>query len=264
MLFSWLKQRRRKKLLAEPFPAAWLEILERNVQHYRRLTAEDQARLRDHLRIFIAERNWEGCAGLQLTDEMQVTIAAQACLLLLGLEHDYYPRVMSILVYPAGYVGRDEQLDEHGMLHGSEARLGEAWYRGPVILSWADVLRGSRQGVDGQNLVLHEFAHQLDMEDRSIDGTPPLASREQYRHWNEVMTAEYERLVDAAERGRATLLDQYGATDPGEFFAVATECFFERSAALCQRHPKLYAVLRDFYHQDPATRRGDSVQERGK
>jgi Mlc titration factor MtfA (ptsG expression regulator) len=255
MILSWLKQRRRSKLLAEPFPAQWRDYLNRNVAHYRYLTAREQARLREDVRIFVAEKHWEGCGGLVLTDEIKVTIAGQACLLVLGMEHNYFDRVASILVYPAGYVDPREAAGADGQVHaGGEARLGEAWYRGPVILSWADVRAEGRDPSQGHNLVFHEFAHQLDMLDGVINGTPPLGSPEERARWREVMTAEYRRLIEACGAGRATLLDQYGATNEAEFFAVATECFFDRPAAMKQRHPQLYDLLRDYYHQDPAAR----------
>jgi Mlc titration factor MtfA (ptsG expression regulator) len=255
MLFSWLKKRRRRKLLAAPFPAEWLKYLETNVGHYRYLSPAEQAQLRDDLRIFIAEKNWEGCGGLRMTDEIKVTVAAQACLLVLGMEPYYFDRVRSILVYPAGFRA-PESVDWHsGLVDEEGADLsGQAWYRGPVVLSWEDVLTEGREPGYGQNLVYHEFAHQLDMLDGVVDGTPPLRDRVQARRWREVMTREYQRLVNESERGRATLLDEYGATDEGEFFAVATECFFDQPVALRRRHPALYDLLRDYYRQDPAAR----------
>jgi Mlc titration factor MtfA (ptsG expression regulator) len=254
MLFSWLTNRRRRQLLAEPFPPAWLEYLQKNVAHYRFLSAAEQARLRDDLRIFVAEKSWEGCGGLTMTDEIKVTIAVQACLLVLGLEHNYYDRVQSILVYPRGYLAPEPHADRAGIVHEGEGRLGEAHYRGPVILSWAEVLTDGRNPNRGKNLVFHEFAHQLDMLDGVIDGTPPLRDRAQYRKWQQVMTAEYQRLIDDSERGRATLLDEYGTTDEAEFFAVATECFFDLPVQMKRRHPQLYELLRDYYRQDPAQR----------
>lgn len=254
MIFSWLKQRRRRRLLAEPFPPAWLEYLRRNVAHYRYLTEAEQARLGDALRIFVAEKNWEGCGGLVMTDEIKATIAALACLLVLGMEHNYFDRVLSILVYPHGYRPREES-DRGGLVpvHPS-GRLGEAWYRGPVILSWSDAYHEGRHPREGHNVVFHEFAHQLDMLDGVINGTPPLRDAEQARRWREVMTAEYQALIRASEEGRATLLDQYGTTNEGEFFAVCTECFFDRPVEMAQRHPRLYDLLRDYYRQDPAAR----------
>jgi Mlc titration factor MtfA (ptsG expression regulator) len=258
MLFAWLKRRRRRKVLAQPFPAAWLHYLETNMVHYGRLDPAEQAKLRDDLRLFIAEKRWEGCGGLVLTDEMKVTIAGQACLLTLNLEPDAYARVTSVLVYPTGF--RVPDMPEHGtgiIDEEGEEHLGEAWYRGPVILSWEDVLWEGQHPGEGRNLVYHEFAHQLDMLDGVIDGTPPLRDRQQARRWQQIMTAEYNKLVRRAERGRATLLDHYGATSEGEFFAVATECFFDQPREMKQRHPELYDLLREYYRQDPAERMSD-------
>ncbi len=255
MIFSWLQRRRREKIVAEPFPPEWLAYLNKNVAHYRYLSEAEQARLRDDLRIFIAEKTWEGCGGLRITDEMKVTIAAQACLLVLGMEHNYFDRVLSVLVYPHGYRAPTPEFVNPGMVvDASSDRLGESHYRGPVILSWEDVLEDGRYPQGGKNLVFHEFAHQLDMLDGVVNGAPPLQGREAVKRWQEVMTAEYERLVRESQHGRATLLDQYGTTNEGEFFAVATECFFDRPVQMAHRHPQLYELLRDYYRQDPAAR----------
>jgi MtfA peptidase len=251
MLFTWLRQRRRHQLLASPFPEEWLAYLRKNVALYAQLTEAEQARLRDKLRVFMGERHWEGCGGLTVTDDMKVTIAAQACLLLLNIENDDFSRVPSILLYPSGYSAPAERRNPDGTVGGIPGRLGEAWYRGPVILAWDSVIAG---GHDGQNVVLHEFAHQLDFLDGYADGTPPLSSREAYRRWHKVMNAEYDRLVLESAHGRARVLDAYGATNPAEFFAVATEAFFEKPVQLRHRHPALYAVLRDYYRQDTAER----------
>ena len=204
--------------------------------------------------MLVDEKDWEGCGGLEMTDEIRVTIAAQACLLILNIEHEYYRRVTSILVYPAAYKtmpsrGRD------GVIREGQANLGEAWLRGPVVLSWDDARRGALDPKDGHNLVFHEFAHKLDMLDGAADGTPPLADQETLRQWVQTMTREFAALRDAAERGRKTVLDTYGATNPAEFFAVATECFFEKARQLRQRHPSVYELLKDYYQQDPAERR---------
>src|SRR5260221_8432764 len=261
MLFSWFKQRRRKQILLQPSPPTWLVFLEKNLMHFRYLSPAEQAKLRDELRVFIAEKNWEGCAGLTITDEMQVTIAAHACLMALGLDFDPFERLQSILIYPVGYAVPEERWHEGWSIAGDSLRLGEAHYRGPVILSWKEVRRDSRHPGRGHNLVWHEFAHQIDMLDRSTNGTPPLASQEQRLRWHEVMTAEYERLVEDAERGHATLLDTYGASNEAEFFAVATECFFDCPQELRDEHPQLYALLCEYFRQDPAARleAGDQV-----
>ncbi len=255
MLFSWLKRRRRQKLLAEPFPAAWREYLEANFAHYHLLTAAEQAKLRDDLRVLIAEKEWEGCGGQEITDEVKVSVAAQAALLVLGMDENYFDRAVSILVYPRHYlIPQSESLGGSAVLEGEVAVEGQAHYRGPVILSWDEVLNEGRDPSEGRNLVYHEFAHQLDMEDGEVNGTPLLPDRDLARRWQEVLADEYQRLLDDVEDGLPTLLDEYGTTNPGEFFAVATETFFTRSAPLRRRHRELYAVFREYYRQDPAAR----------
>lgn len=255
MLFDWLfrprRQEARKRLLEQEFPDAWRATLER-LPFYRSLDARGQERIRDDLRVIIDEKSWEGCGGLEITDEIQVTIAAQASLLLLNIEHEYYKHVHTILVYPSAYKTAPSR-DAAGVVREGQANLGEAWRRGPVILSWDATLHGARDHKDGHNLVLHEFAHKLDMLDGLADGTPPLDSLDQLSQWTRTMQKEFEMLRDAATSGRATVMDKYGATNPAEFFAVATECFFEKAHKLKQRHPTVYACLRDYYHQDPAS-----------
>jgi hypothetical protein len=255
MFFRWLRHRRRQRILATPFPHEWLEIMQRHVPMTELLTPDEHRRLCDDLRLLIAEKRWEGCAGLEITDEIKVTIAAQACLLTLAREQRVFRRVKTILVYPDVY--SVPVTDRGGLgvvVERRHRRLGEAWYRGPIVLAWSAVRQGGRDMKDGRNVVLHEFAHKLDMLDGWVDGTPPLGGREQYRQWIEVMTREFERLRDQSERGRATLLDPYGATSPGEFFSVATECFFEKPKQMAKRHPELYEVLGAYYQQDPLAR----------
>jgi Mlc titration factor MtfA (ptsG expression regulator) len=249
MIFSFLKRRRRKRILASPFPVDWLAHLNRNVAQYRLLTPFEQANLRQRIQVFVAEKTWVGCGGLVVDDEMKVTIAAQACLLILGIEYEYhYDQIQSVLIYPDTYLHPAGVRD--GLVHGSNAVYGEAWHRGPIVLSWKNT-----QGLhdeEGGNLVFHEFAHHLDDLDGGMDGTPPL-ERGQESRWERVTEKEYHRLVRASLEGRATLLNEYGASSRAEFFAVATECFFERPIALRERHPDLYSILRDFYRQDPAS-----------
>ena len=256
MPLDWLlrpvRHARRARLLAEEFPDAWRPVLAR-LPFYVALDERGRARVRDDLRVLVAEKNWEGCGGMELTDEIRVTIAAQASLLLLNIEHEYYRGVTSILVYPSAYRTMPTQGPD-GVVREGQANLGEAWRNGPVVLSWDDARRGAIDPSDGHNLVFHEFAHKLDMLDGAADGTPPLDDRGLLRRWVETMTAEFHALRSAAAQGRATLLDTYGATNPAEFFAVATECFFEKSAQLQRRHGALYGLLRDYYHQDPAAR----------
>ncbi len=256
MVFAWIAERRHAALLEEPFPQEWLVYLENNVGHYGYLSEKEQATLRDDLRILLAEKTWEDGGGLELTDEMKVTIAAEASLLLLGLEHhEYYPNVESIVVYPRDYTAPAKTRDPSGVVDEvGSSRLGEAWDIGPVVISWSDARSGSLNPTDGHNVVLHEFAHKLDMRDGAADGVPKLETDEQYEAWAEVMSAEYQELVAQTEKGHKTLIDHYGATNAAEFFAVTTECFFEQSVLMQERHERLYNVLRDFYHQDPAAR----------
>jgi MtfA peptidase len=252
-MFGFFKRRRRQRLRSAPFPQGWLEIIERNVRLYGRLPEADRQELQGLVQIFLAEKHFEGCGGLELTDEVRLTIAASACLLLLHRETDIYPRLITILVYPRAYVAKTQKpIGGTHALEGESIHLGESWSSGVVVLSWDDVLAGASDVRDGQNVVLHEFAHQLDREDGWVDGAPPLERRSQYVAWARVLGAEYERLRRASRLGRSTVLDQYGATDPAEFFAVATESFFEKPQVLRKRHPALYEELKSFYRQDPA------------
>ena len=255
MVFGWFKSRRRRKLVERPFPDDWVRILAKNFRHWEFLDEQERARLGDIIQVLVEEKTWQGCGGLELTDEIRVSIAAQAALLLLGIEHDYYENVESILVYPSSYVLPRNQMQEGGVVRDEGvAVLGSAHQRGPVVLSWDSALGGGRNPYDGKNVVYHEFAHKLDMLDGMVDGTPELDDAEAFEAWVRVMTAAFEQLQARSSAGRETLLDAYGATDVGEFFAVATEVFFEKPRQMRSRHPELYEVLQDFYGQDPAAR----------
>ena len=251
-MFGYFKRRRRERLRAATFPHEWDQTLRRNVPLYGRLNESDRKELQGHVQVFLAEKCFEGCGGLTLTDEIKVTIAAQACLLLLHRDTDYYPRLVTILVYPSAYTAKGvESLSGGFILEGEECRLGEAWTDGVVVLSWDDVRTGASDIKDGHNVVLHEFAHQLDQEDGVADGAPVLDRRSRYFAWARVLGAEYEQLRQASRRGRKSVLDGYGATKPAEFFAVATECFFEKPVQMKKKHPELYEELKEYYCQDP-------------
>ena len=257
MVFAWLEQRRRRKILETPFPEAWRALLRANMLHFGFLDEAEQRHLCELTQVFIAEKDWEGCNGLELTDEIRVTIAGQACLLLLGFEHDLYRNAETILVYPSTVIPKRVQepmFARPTIVNEVMPVLGEAHGRGPVILTWDAVRHGGIHPELGHNVVYHEFAHKLDMLDGTVDGTPPLETREEYRAWVEVCTREYDQLRERSDRGEPTLLDPYGAVDVGEFFAVATECFFDRPIALSELHPELYDVLAAFYRQDTAAR----------
>jgi Mlc titration factor MtfA (ptsG expression regulator) len=260
MLFPFLRGRR-GAILSKPFPDSWLGFLERNVALYATLSEADQSRLRDLLRLFIAEKNWEGCRGLAMTDEIKVTIAAQACLMLLGLPRvGLFKNVRTILVYPAAFIVRDARGPDGVVDPRPETRLGEAWQSDwPVVLSWEDSLSAGRRETEGRNVVFHEFAHKLDAKDSSFDGVPELRDRRQYAQWSRVMSHEYRQLVHDYRHGRPTLLDAYGATNAGEFFAVCTECFFMLPREMRDEHPKLYDLLKSYYGQDPAEREPDDA-----
>jgi MtfA peptidase len=252
-VFGFFKRRRREQLRAAPFPSAWLEIIEKNVPFHAYLPEADRRELQGLVQVFLAEKNFEGCGGLELTDEIKVTIAAQACVLLLHRAADIFPRLTSILVYPSAYVAKAvEPIGGGVVLEGEQVRLGEAWKGGVAIVSWDSVQESGLGLAYGKNLVLHEFAHLLDMEDGTADGTPVLERRSRYASWTKVMQDEYERLRRHGAVGRYTVLDPYGATNSAEFFAVATEAFFEKPGVLQKRHPELYEELKSYYQQDPA------------
>ena len=252
-MFGFLKQGRRRRLRAQAFPRGWAATIQRSALFFRRLSANDQAELLGHIQVFLAEKRFEGCGGLAITDEIRVTIAAQACLLLLHRKTDYFPALLTILVYPSAYMVEEKrQIEDHVWEEGTMTRLGETGRRmGSLVLSWDAAKSGAADPSDGKNVVLHEFAHQLDYENFAADGVPGLTTREQQLSWSEVMRTEFASLRAADETAIPTLLDTYGATNPAEFFAVSTEAFFERPCALRSRHPKLYAELQRYFRQDP-------------
>jgi Mlc titration factor MtfA (ptsG expression regulator) len=260
----WLtRKQRRQKLLATPFPEAWEAIVHASCRHFGGLTEPERQIVRDRLRILVAEKNWEGCNGLILTDEIKVAIAAHAALMTIGLPELPYGRLESILVYPDTFVAtRRTRIDGGGFLESDEPRLGEAWTYGVVILVWREIREQCIEAQTGHNVIVHEFAHILDMEDRDVDGVPSLESAQQYDKWIEVTEAEFHRLDRQARLGRRTLLDVYGATNRAEFFAVASETFFEQPVRLREEIPQLYEVLKGYYRQDPAARepKGDSAE----
>jgi MtfA peptidase len=259
-MFGYFKRRRREQLKAQPFPTAWQDILLRRFPFYGRFDAAERESLEDLIQVFLGEKVFEGCGGMEITDEVRVVVAAQACLLLLNRDTDCYPKLKTILVYPSGYFAKgagrhgDQQVE-----HEEQGRLGESWQTGVVVLAWDATLAGAANVVDGQNLVYHEFAHQLDQEDGVADGAPSLPGssfRERYgRHmaWARILGEEYRELQEAIEKGHKTVMDEYGGSAPAEFFAVATECFFEKPRQMRKNHPALYEELKKFYQQDPET-----------
>ena len=249
----FFKKWRRKRLASRPFPQIWQKIMGRNVPYYNCLPDDDKAELRRHIHIFISEKRFEGCGGLVMSDEIKVTIAAQACILLLHRETDYYPGLHTILVYPHAFVVRRPEMMESGVVsEDPHVLLGESWHDGSIVLSWDDVRGGAADINDGHNVVFHEFAHQIDSSFGKGDNSEVLRDRSSFSSWARVLRKDFEALRVAAVQGRPTLLDKYGAKNPAEFFAVITEFFFEKPLQLRRNHPELYEELRLFYHQDPA------------
>nr|HEX4317746.1 M90 family metallopeptidase [Kofleriaceae bacterium] len=258
-MFGWLTERRRKHLLETPFPDAWRAILDANVAAYPRLGADRQHRLRDLVQVFVAEKHWEGCGGLEMTDDIRVTVAGTGCLMLIARDHDLFAQVMSILVYPSAVVG-PTSVSLYGLAHGPvkprDVVIGEAHHRGPMILAWDAVKSGAADHDDGRNVVIHELAHKIDYLDGAADGTPPLPDTASIRHWTEACSGAFLALRRSIKRGTRHFLRDYAATNEAEFFAVASETFFERPAELRAELPDVFAVLREFYGYDliePAT-----------
>ena len=253
-VLTGVRWRRPARLYSDPIPPSWNEIIAQRVPIANRLTESERDKLLRLTQVFLREKHIEGCDGLELTQEMKVTIAAQACMLLVNLDAGCYPGLQTVLVYPGTYRPRHPTWFKHD-LGSTEARLGESWRQGVVVLSWDSVVGDAANAFDGHNVALHEFAHQLDQQDGVADGTPLLETRSAVRHWAAVIGRHYDDLVADSDRGRDTVLDYYGATNKAEFFAVATETFFAQPLQLAERQPELYDALRQFYGQDPAKQR---------
>jgi hypothetical protein len=247
-----LRERKRRRIAARPFPPEWLRILESNMRFYPRLSEKLREQLLDRIQVFLAEKRFEGCAGLEITDEIKVTVAGYACLLLLNRKPTYYPRLSTILVYPHAYVAQKIQRLGYAEFITREPRLGESWSHDYVVISWDAVKKNPTDIHSGHNVVLHEFAHQLDQENGSADGMPVLQTASQYRAWARVLGVEYSRLCDEVAAGAETSIDAYGATNPAEFFAVITEMFFESAEEFRAKHPKVFTLLCRFYGVNPA------------
>ncbi len=240
---------RRKQFDNQPFPEAWNEALHKNMPIYSNLPNTLQVQLQQLVKAFIRDKKFYGCDGLVITDEIKVTIAGGACLLVLNRPTNDFYQLYHILVYPSSFIASREEHGAGGVVSQKDTGLlGESWSQGKVILSWDDVLRGGKNFSDGQNVVLHEFAHQLDQESGSTNGAPLLGVASSYQRWACVLSKEYERM----QGGSKGVVDQYGATNPAEFFAVVTETFFERPVQLKNKHPALFEEMKTFYAVDPS------------
>lgn len=254
VLALWIPHFRLQRAIEAPFPSQWVAILERNIQVYRELPMPLRLHLRKLIKQFLHQKLFSGAVGLEVSDEMRVTIAAQACMLQLNRRGGLYPKLKYILIYPSTFVVTRPQADDNGLVSESpKALLGESWQNGRVILAWDNVLHGARNFVDGRNVVLHEFAHQLDSESGMADGAPLLAGTSCYRSWASALSEEFAELQMDTLRGRQSLIDHYGATNPAEFFAVSTETFFEKPRQMAKHHAELFQVMQRYYRIDPRT-----------
>jgi Mlc titration factor MtfA (ptsG expression regulator) len=253
--FVFLRRSRQRRSLEKlrhtPLAPEAIRALQANIPIYRRLPFEIRTNLHGYIQVFLATKSFEACGDLEgITDEMRLLVAAQACLLLLNDRNGCFDQLGSVLLYPNAYRAR-------GTLHGlpddddHDVRLGESWGTGSVVLSWHHVRHGASNDKDGSNVVIHEFAHQLDQIDGWADGLPILKDRTRYPRWQKVFTEAYRRHGQRTEDGRRTVIDSYGATNPAEFFAVSTETFFEKPKILKKKYPELYDELAIFYALDP-------------
>ncbi|MBX3620328.1 MAG: zinc-dependent peptidase [Rhizobacter sp.] len=255
MLAAWRRWRDRRTLLRRAIPDALWQSTLRHFPFLDRLSPDDAIRLRELATLFLARKEFSGAQGLEVTDDMAVAIAAQACLPILKLGLDWYDGFVGIVVHAGEVLARREVMDEDGVVHHYDEPLsGEAMEGGPVTLSWQDVAHAGTSADWGYNVVIHEFAHVLDMRDGMADGIPPLPDRAMHLEWRQVLGSCYERFCQQVERGIDTALDPYGAEAPSEFFAVSCEAFFVAPLDLLDEQPALYALLSRFFQQDPASR----------
>jgi Mlc titration factor MtfA (ptsG expression regulator) len=247
---NWRRERILKRTVLDD--ALWRSVIER-YPFTRALSAAERERLRDWVVLFLHEKSIVGARGVEVRDEMRMCIAAQACMLILELDLDYYRGWVEVIVYPGEFVAEFDYVDHDGVQHHvAEPMSGESWIAGPVILSWEDMeLRG---GDTGYNVVLHEFAHKLDMLNGDANGFPPLHSGMDRARWSAAFGAAYEDFCRRVDRREASGIDPYAAEHPAEFFAVLSETFFEAPQAVLAEYGEVYRQLAAFYRQDPAAR----------
>jgi len=251
-VFGFWKRRRRRRLLEKSFPDDWREIIQSNVAIYSLIPPNEQQRLLDAVSIIIDERPFLGVGDFEVTDEVALTIAAQAALLVLNADGYYFDRVGVILVH--GTHPRVRMMHPLGgvvLVEEGVAIAGQLLEQGEVRLAWDEVLASGRDPTDGYNVVLHEFAHHLDWLDGEVQGIPPLASRSDELRWLEIFDEEAAQLRNELRAGREILLPDHASDSPAELFAYSTECFFEQPQELAEFHPELFECLLSFYKTDP-------------
>jgi Mlc titration factor MtfA (ptsG expression regulator) len=246
------REYQRNKIRSEPFKKSWRKIIQQRMPYFGQMPTDLQLQLKQHIQVFLAEKTFEGCNGVKITDEIRITIAGQACLLLLNRKTNFYPKLQTILVYPRAFIKEQQNMGADGLRYSEKVALaGESWDFGKVVLSWQDTLEGAKVPDDGRNVVIHEFAHQLDQENGKANGAPILAKGQSYKCWSDVFSAQFEQLQRQEKMGSPSLFDYYGATNPAEFFAVTSEVFFEQAHQFHATHPMLYQQLKSYYQVDP-------------
>ena len=247
----WIKHQR-NKIRQQPFKKSWRKIIQQRMPYFRQMPADLQLQLKQHIQVFLAEKEFVGCNGVKITDDIRITVAAQACLLLLNRKTDFYPKLQTILVYPRAFIKSQQSVQTDGVQRTQKMALaGESWDFGKVVLSWQDTIEGAQIPDDGRNVVIHEFAHQLDQENGKANGAPILDKGQSYKCWSEVFSSQFDQLKMQVKTSTPSLFDYYGATNPAEFFAVASEVFFEQAQQFNAQHPKLYRQLKQYYQVDP-------------
>ncbi|MGR3512604.1 MAG: M90 family metallopeptidase [Paracoccaceae bacterium] len=247
----WVNRAKRNALLAAPLSPEARRIVDESVPLLARLPKEFRPALEGKMNWFLDQVEFIGCDGLEVTDEMRVSIAAQACLLVVNIDQ-WYDTLRTILIYPGAFKSHQKQQDGYVVTEREEIRAGESWHRGPIVLSWQHSERGAARADDGHNVVLHEFAHQLDQLSGAADGAPVMNKGQSFADWSRVFLAAFEDHEAAVARGKRTVLDAYGAKGHEEFFAVAVEMFFERPVELAAEEPKVYGQLVEMFRLDPA------------
>jgi MtfA peptidase len=245
-LFIWPRWQERA-VLNKPFPAAWEQTLARAVTVFTVLPEVLQQQLKERVSLFLYHVRFVGCAGMRITDEIRITIAGQASLLLLNRPERVFTGLYSVYVYPSAFLTQQDVVDEAGVVHReTQELLGESWSDGRIVLAW-DEICDTCGGMTDMHVVLHEFAHHIDHRSGSANGAPLLGSEQTYRDWSEAMSAAFERLQTLDD----SVIDPYGAEDPAEFFAVSTEAFFLQPQALAQQFPAVFAQLQRYFRVDP-------------
>lgn len=253
-LFSkpYILANKRNLIKQKPFKKTWRKIIQRRMPYFNQMPADLQLQLKQLIQVFISEKKFIGCNGVIITDEIRVTIAAQACLLLLNKKTNYYPKLRTILMYPSAFVKQQQHINIDGTQSVKGITLaGESWGFGRIVLSWQDSVAGAEQPNDGHNVVIHEFAHQLDQENGVANGSPILGKNQDYKTWSAIFSKQFSLLQQQVNLGQTSLFDPYGATNPAEFFAVASEVFFEQAKSLSIQYPLLYEQMSAYYHVDP-------------